>query len=110
MYTISQIVPLYIFLYSLVYRFVFQQEQNRLSREREQRIQAEAERDRYKNEITAINEQLRNIKVLKKYTYIFFCLMLVISTFYSCSRASLLRKKFLFSFLDFLDCDYINTR
>ncbi|VDO54577.1 unnamed protein product [Onchocerca flexuosa] len=39
------------------------QEQNRLSREREQRIQAEAERDRYKNEITAINEQLRNMKM-----------------------------------------------
>ncbi|MCP9257627.1 Merlin [Dirofilaria immitis] len=36
------------------------QEQNRLSREREQRIQAETERDRYKNEIAAINEQLRS--------------------------------------------------
>lgn len=30
-------------------------------------MQAEAERDRYKNEIAAISEQLRNMKVLKKY-------------------------------------------
>lgn len=50
----------------------FQQEQNRLSREREQRIQAEAERDKYKNEIAAINEQLRNMKVLKKNIYNYF--------------------------------------
>ncbi|VDN27029.1 unnamed protein product, partial [Gongylonema pulchrum] len=42
-------------------------EQNRLAREREQRIQAEAERDQYKTEIAAINKQLLTMKeALKK--------------------------------------------
>ncbi|VDN02033.1 unnamed protein product [Thelazia callipaeda] len=51
-----------------MHQLILQQEQNRMSREKEQRIQAEAERDQYKNEVAAISEQLHNVKEAMKKT------------------------------------------
>ncbi|VDK42399.1 unnamed protein product [Anisakis simplex] len=44
------------------------QEQNRLTREREQRLQAESDRDRYKNEFNAANEELCALREAMKKT------------------------------------------